>query len=238
MDTFEVTVGRFRKFIAHLERNPGWQPVTGAGAHPGVKKTGWNQGFSWTLPSAADLTKGLRCDDTNATWTDEPGPNENDPINCLNWFEAFAFCVWDGGRLPTEAEWEYAAAGGSENRLYPWGGLAPSKAQAVFGCQDYPQGNCMILPVGSMSGGQGRWGQRDLAGNVWEWGYDAYAPYSDEACDDCVAFANGNSQIFRGGAFGNASNPPRDDLRTAMRNGGYATARDGAVGLRCVRAAL
>ncbi len=50
-----------------------------------------------------------------------PGTNETYAINCMTWYEAFAFWVWAGGRLPIEAEWEYAAAGGDENRLYPWG---------------------------------------------------------------------------------------------------------------------
>ena len=50
------------------------------------------------------------------TWT---ANNDNLPMNCITWFEAFAFCIWDGGRLPTELEWNYAAAGGSSQNVYP-----------------------------------------------------------------------------------------------------------------------
>ncbi len=48
------------------------------------------------------------------------GSNENQPINCVTWYEAFAFCISDGGYLPTAAEWNYAAAGGSDQRAYPF----------------------------------------------------------------------------------------------------------------------
>jgi formylglycine-generating enzyme required for sulfatase activity len=54
------------------------------------------------------------------------GANEALPINCVHWYDAFQFCAWDGGWLPTEAEWEMAAAGGAENRRYPWGGALPN----------------------------------------------------------------------------------------------------------------
>ena len=49
-------------------------------------------------------------------------------MNCVNWFEAYAFCIWDGGFLPSDTEWEYAAAGGSLQREYPWGSTAPGTA--------------------------------------------------------------------------------------------------------------
>jgi|SRR5580704_4705762 sulfatase modifying factor 1 len=60
-----------------------------------------------------------------ATWTPSPSGSENLPINCVDWAEAYAFCIWDGGFLPSDAEWEYAAAGGSEQREYPWGSALP-----------------------------------------------------------------------------------------------------------------
>src|SRR6185503_5212427 len=100
-------------------------------------------------------------------------------MNCVSWFEAFAFCAWDGGRLPTETEWNYAAAGGNEQRVYPWGANI-DLTKASYDCAGDGSGtgtpNCMfsdMLPVGSRSPqGDGKWGQADLAGNVWEWTLD------------------------------------------------------------------
>ena len=64
-----------------------------------------------------DDTNHLKCYPGYQTWLDTPGtPTEEDyPINCIDWYEAFAFCIWDGGYLPTEAEWGYAAAGGQQS---------------------------------------------------------------------------------------------------------------------------
>ncbi|WP_438023210.1 formylglycine-generating enzyme family protein [Sorangium sp. So ce233] len=60
------------------------------------------------------------------------GENEARPIRCVSWSVAFAFCAWDGGRLPTEAEWNHASAGGSEQREYPWGNAFPNSTYAVY----------------------------------------------------------------------------------------------------------
>jgi hypothetical protein len=70
-------------------------------------------------------------------WADPPdAAHANLPMNCMNWYEAFAFCAWDGGRLPTEAEWNYAAAGGDQQRAYPWssppGALVLDAAHASY----------------------------------------------------------------------------------------------------------
>lgn len=130
LDTFEVTVGRFRKFV---NAYPGSKPVAGTGGHPLIPNTAWETGWTGALPAdAAALVTSLNCPSTDHTWTDKPAGNENKPINCVSWFEMFAFCIWDGGRLPTEEEWEYAARNGMEEREYPWGPTVADASHAVF----------------------------------------------------------------------------------------------------------
>ena len=117
----------------------------------------------------------------------EAGSNENRPINCVSWLEAYAFCIWDGGFLPSEAEWEYAAAGGNQQRTYPWGSADPGTESqyAIYGCY-YPSGPpgfmCSgalrtSLPVGTAAAGAGRFGQLDLAGEMCQWTLDWSAEY-------------------------------------------------------------
>ena len=104
---------------------------------------------------------------------------EHQPINCITWYEAYAFCIWDGGFLPSEAEWNYAASGGSEQRVYPWS--SPSMPTTID-CAHANYSPMGMSPcsttgpedVGSDSPtGDGKWGQADLSGNVWEWTLDS-----------------------------------------------------------------
>ena len=112
LDRFEITVGRFRRFAASFTG----PPQAGAGAHPLITGSGWNGAWPWNSvdPEAAKT-------ECVSVWTEQPDANENLPMTCMSWYEAFAFCAWDGGRLPIDAEWNYAAAGGNEQRVYPWG---------------------------------------------------------------------------------------------------------------------
>ena len=106
LDKYEVTVGRFRKFVAAYSRN---MIAAGAGANPNnASDTGWSTAWNTSLDaSSGSLATALKCDPIYQTWTDAPGSAaaESLPINCADWFQAEAFCIWDGGRLPTEAEW-------------------------------------------------------------------------------------------------------------------------------------
>jgi formylglycine-generating enzyme required for sulfatase activity len=153
----------------------------------GTANHGWESTWNTKLPTdTTGLIAAVKCDQNYATWTDSAGSNEALPMNCISWFEAFAFCAWDGGFLPTEAESNYAAAGGSDQRAYPWSTPASS---LTIDCSytNYYNGstecvgtaNGAVNRVGSESPkGDGRWGQADLAGNVDEWTLDWYtSPY-------------------------------------------------------------
>lgn len=199
LDIFEVTVARFRSFVNAgfgIQKNP---PAIGAGQHPTAPNaalTGWR-----------DMYKPLLAEDTEALhgavascplyvpYNRRPGVNDTLPMNCVSWAVAFAFCVWDGGRLPTETEWNYAAAGGNEQRVYPWGNVF-NKDSLTFGCRsgtstaDPGAPECTManyLGVGTHPAGKGRWGHQDMAGSVWERVLDQWAhPLSLATCNNCV----------------------------------------------------
>jgi sulfatase modifying factor 1 len=234
LDTFEVTVSRFRQFVAGYDGTP---PAAGAGAHPLIESSGWNSEWDSQLPaSRGALRTALLCSETDATWTDEPGANETLPINCVTWFEAFAFCAWDGGRLPTEAEWEYAAAGGDDNRLYPWGSQAPDSSLALY----QPDGGsaATLVAVGSAPAGQARWGAHDLAGSLWEWVLDLYwhpnwYEENGSPCNDCANVLTGDPgfRVIRGGAFSFEAGA----LRATSREVVPIDYRRRYIGFRCAR---
>jgi formylglycine-generating enzyme required for sulfatase activity len=201
LDTFEVTVGRFRKFV---QAYTGAAPGQDAGAHPLIANSGWQTGWNTELPSTQEaLIDNLDCH-VPATWTDVAGANELYPIRCVNWYLAFAFCIWDGGRLPTEAEFEYAAAGGDANRLYPWGSEAPDGPPGRAN-HDGTAGTALV-DVGSYPDGAGRWGHHDLAGSVNEWVFDFWQDdwYSGAGniCRNCANLIPADYRVIRSSAAG------------------------------------
>lgn len=239
LDKYEITVGRFRAFVESGYGTRLRPPVAGSGAHPNLAGSGWDS--TWNNNLAADtagLKQALKCNAGFQTWTDTPGANENKPINCITWFDAMAFCIWDGGYLPTEAEWDNAALGGSEQRAYPWSN-PPSSVTVDCTRANYnnsPGTTCVGLParVGSVSpAGDGRWGQSDLAGNVWEWTLDVYVSPYPLPCSNCANLspALGNRN-HRGGSFFYDALP----LRGARREEALPGIRTGDRGARCARA--
>lgn len=214
LDKYEITVGRFRSFI---EGNHGTQanpPAVGAGANPYFANSGWDATWDQFLPKTKeDLMMILDCGIGGVhtpTWTNAPRSNENLPINCISWYEAMAFCAWDGGFLPSEAEWNYAATGGSQQRAYPWSD-PPSfttmldASYASYNCIEDGTASCAftdILPVGSKPKGNGRWQQSDLGGNVTEWVMD-WGENFVNPCTNCVylgAHPDGEKEL-RGGSW-------------------------------------
>ena len=131
------------------------------------------------------------------------------PVVHVNWHEANAYCNWAGRRLPTEAEWEFAASmrPGDDGELvktdYPWGD-APVTAALVnmdgfsLGCAD----------VADYAAGDNVWGCRQLIGNVWEWTEDTFAPFSGFSPDDYKEYSKplfGATKVLRGGSWATRS---------------------------------
>ncbi|MGQ1888848.1 formylglycine-generating enzyme family protein [Thermophagus sp. OGC60D27] len=121
-----------------------------------------------------------------ADWTHPLGPAssieglDNHPVVHVSWFDATAYARWAGKRLPTEAEWEYAARGGHNNYIYPWGNEPVSAERANFWQGNFPYKNFVedgferTAPVGTFPANG--YGLYDMAGNVWEWTADWYHP--------------------------------------------------------------
>jgi len=229
LDRFEVTVGRFRQFVAEYPAN---KPAAGAGAHPLIDASGWDPAWNAMLPGGqADLRASLGCDEIFQTWTGAPGANEALPVNCVSWYVAFAFCAWDEGRLPTEAEWNFAAAGGNEQRLYPWGAAAPDPTLAEYGCNTETTG-CLIPRVGSKSpAGDGAFGQADLAGSMSEWVLDFHGTQKTP-CNNCATLEDETfGREARGGDFAHLE----ELIATTYRIGYAPDTRETHLGIRCAR---
>ena len=236
LDVFEVTVGRFRAF---LDAYPGSRPAAGDGANPRIPGSGWQSSWNDTMPSdRAGLLARAHCpsDDTQcheekASWNDSVGANEKLPMSVIDWYVAFAFCAWDGGRLSTDAEWNFAAAGGSQQRHFPWGSEAIDTSRAVY--FDTPEG--WRVPVGSVPSGAGRWGQLDLSGSRFEITLD-HTGVSDSdivvPCDDCADLTIDKFYIVaRDISFYQGANWLAAETRLpSLPNGRYE-----ALGVRCAR---
>jgi formylglycine-generating enzyme len=255
LDKYVVTVGRFRQFVKawnKVEGGPGWLPAEGSGKHThlnggrGLVNVGTDGGVAhergWLSSDdskidATDSALTLICDpfDPYATWTTRAANHETLPINCVNWWEAYAFCIWDGGFLPSASEREYAAVGGRQQRKYPWGAEPPETLRTSAPGNSFasPYANFAYgmppAPVGMATMGAGLWGQMDLVGEVLEWSLEWDAPMVSP-CIDCAYLSVGPSRAYvveggfsygKGGALippqHQARNPPTRDFETGFR---------------------
>jgi len=263
LDQFEVTVGRFRKFVNAGFGTQLHPPAAGSGANPHIPGSGWQFAWNSMLPAStpALTSQDLTCDqnaDDNPTWTDTIVNDESLPINCVTWFEAFAFCIWDGGRLPTDTEWDFAASGGAEDRYYPWSSPPTSTmltpAYASYECTghggptEFVDGGmeagiyyCSIAditPPGHHSPlGDGLFGQADLAGNMNEWVLDWNYLTFQLPCDNCADLDSGSpdaatyGRLTRSGGYDNTPN----DLLTYAAFYSPPTYLADDDGIRCAR---
>ena len=156
--------------------------------------------------------------DSYGSWFEE----DDQPVVGVDWNQAKAFSEWAGGRLPTEAEWEYAARSGGLERSYPWGNEEATCARAVtFDCGDEHE---PTAPVCSKPLGNTRQGLCDMAGNAWEWVQDAFHGSYREAPTDAGAWEDsGSRRVLRGGAWNYVAGLARSEfrLRTAPGSRSY-----------------
>lgn len=154
---------------------------------------------------------------------------ESHPVVHVSWFDARAYALWVGKRLPSEAEWEKAARG-VDGRKYPWGRAEPSKKRAHYGNKDGS-----TVAVGSHPEGASPYGVLDLSGNVWEWCEDFDDPdfYEDGPPNNPRNEHPGERLVMRGGSYMFGPHA----LRTTARTSFEPHYRFGGGGFRCARSA-
>ena len=213
MDVYEVTNAQFKAFV---DSNPQWQKDRIAdGFHGGDYLLHWSG-------------------------TNYPSGRAEHPVVWVSWYAAMAYAEWAGKRLPTEAEWEYAARGGLSGKKYPWGDtITPADA-------NYDDHVGDITPVGRYAANG--YGLYDMAGNVWEWCLDAwvedfYAVSGNSrnpiaggetiqwVLDNFTTISTDFARALRGGSWSYGSRY----LRVAARSGFEPTGIFDDIGFRCAR---
>lgn len=197
-------------------------PVTNAGFLAFVEAGGYTRREWWSEEGWSWRTRENRL--APAYWMKRDGvwcrrrfdrivPLEPDePVIHVNWHEAQAWCRYAGRRLPTEAEWEYAACSGTVTGKprYPWGDAPPDAARA-----NLQSGR--LAPVGAHAAGDAPCGCRQLIGNLWEWTADTFGPYPGFVADPYKEYSQpwfGTHKVLRGGSFAT----PRRLIRNTWRN--------------------
>lgn len=208
LDQYPVTNSQFERFV---DANPEWSP--------------------------ARIPRHLHNGNYLKHWQGSHPPREKSdhPVVNVSWYAAVAYCRWAGARLPTEAEWEYAARGGRDT-VYPWGDQVPDKKLANFS----GSGLHTTSPVGSYAANG--YGLYDMAGNVWQYMADQWEAYPASSQKNPVAggdfFREGDSylqvksrRVIRGGSFDAAP----VNLWIEYRDSHPADGAREFVGFRCAR---
>ena len=174
-------------------------------------------------------------------WGDSNFNAPNQPVVTVSWFDAVAYAIWTGKRLPTEAEWEKAARGGLVTKRYPWGNEPPNGTQCNFKDRDVDtdvlydesvnDGYRYTAPVGSYP--PNGYGLYDMAGNVFEWCADDRIDYTISPQHNPIGPTDGPGRTVRGGGYLG----PMFHVRCSRRGGSPAHIAASNTGFRCAASA-
>jgi formylglycine-generating enzyme required for sulfatase activity len=226
MDEHEVTVAEYTTFVEATDYKTDAEKFGSSGVF-NIRSGEWamTEGADWRHPEGRNSVADM-----------------NEPVVQISWYDAAAYAKWAGKRLPTEAEWEFAARGGLEGKKYAWGDeLRPGgKPVANWWQGRFPEQNTvedgfpMRAPV--MSFPPNGYGLYDVSGNVWEWCADWYADnyYGNSPHDKPTGPATGDERVIRGGSWMCAENFCTN-YRVAARS--HSTPNTGLnnLGFRCVK---
>jgi formylglycine-generating enzyme required for sulfatase activity len=208
IDPFAVTNQRFDEF------------VRATGSVTDAERFGWSFVFAGLLPDNFPETRGVASAPwwrqvEGADWRHPEGPQSSlegrgdHPVVHVSWRDAMAYCAWAGVRLPTEAEWEYAARGGTEQKRYPWGDeLMPDGEHRCNVWQGtFPRDNTTddgyygTAPVTAFE--PNGYGLYNMSGNAWEWCGDWFSPtfHRNGPRDNPTGPEDGTHRVIRGGSY-------------------------------------
>jgi sulfatase modifying factor 1 len=208
IDAHAVTNDRFAAFVEATEHETD------------AERYGWSFVFGGLLPDDFPDTRAVASapwwrQAEGASWRHPEGPQSelagraDHPVVHVSWNDAVAFCQWSGTRLPTEAEWEYAARGGLAGQTFPWGAeLEPGGEHRMNVFQgSFPGENTCAdgyagpAPVDAFP--PNGYGLHNMTGNVWEWCADWFDPgyYAASPVDDPHGPGGGTHRVMRGGSY-------------------------------------
>jgi len=194
------------------------------------------KGWSWKETNNIFHPLGWNLND-DPYWLNDPVSNQgNSPVTGISWYEAYAYAKWAGKRLPTEAEWEYAARG-DDLRSYPWGNTEPDCSHANFKFQGIECAG-KTSPVGSYEKGKSALNLYDMGGDLWEWLADWFAKgyykhvQSEGITNNPRGVSTSHGRAYRGGGYNSYSFYLRSAYRTGEGDPGTQSTN---IGFRCAK---